>query len=422
VFAVVHYNPSEVLGRSLGQGEMTMARKINRLNARLVATITKIGRHADGGNLYLSISPNGGRRWVFMFRWHGKQTELGFGSARDVTLARARELATEARTQLAEGVRPKGIRTSTGSATFGECADRRIEAMRPSWRSEKHAAQWQMTLRDYAAPLRKMPVDKITTEDVLSVLRPLWSTRPETASRLRGRIEMVLDAAKAQGLRSGENPARWRGHLDQLLHKRPRLTRGHHAAMAYADIPAFMVDLRDRKTAGSIALEFAILTAARSGEVLGARWEEIDLDRGVWTVPAERMKGGCEHRVPLSGRALEIVRDMHEYRTGEHVFPGQRANRPQSVTSLEMVLHRMKIENATVHGFRSSFRDWAGNETGFPREVIEAALAHAVGNAVERAYRRSDALEKRRALMSAWESYCSTLPADKVLPFKRATG
>jgi integrase len=208
-----------------------------------------------------------------------------------VTLARARELASQARAKLAEGVNPRNIRKASAGVTFGECADRLIEAMRPSWRNDKHAAQWEMTLRKYAAPLRLLPADRITTDDVLSVLKPLWNGKPETASRLRGRIERVLDAAKAQGLRSGENPARWRGHLDQLLPKRPRLTRGHHAAMRYADIPGFMSSLQARQSIAALALEFAILTAARTGEVLGARWDEFDLDQAVWTVPAARMKG-----------------------------------------------------------------------------------------------------------------------------------
>jgi integrase len=281
-----------------------MARKINRLNARAVATITKRGRNADGGGLYLSISPNGGRRWVFLYRWHGKPTEIGF-------FARAREKASQARAKLAEGINPKDARRPLEGARFGECADRLIEAMRPSWRNGKHAAQWEMTLRDYAAPLRRLPVDKVTTDDVLSVLKPLWNEKPETGSRLRGRIERVLDAAKAQGLRSGENPARWRGHLDQLLPKRQRLTRGHHAAMSYIELPAFVRDLHGRQATAALALELAILTAARSGEVLGARWGEFDLDRAVWTVPATRMKAGREHRVPLSRRALRIVRAMH---------------------------------------------------------------------------------------------------------------
>jgi integrase len=396
-----------------------MARKINRLSARAVVTITKHGRHADGGGLYLSISPNGGRRWVFLYRWHGKPTEIGFGSARDVTLARARGLAGQARAQLAENVNPKGARKPTEGATFGECADRLIEAMRPSWRNGKHAAQWEMTLRDYAAPLRRLPVDKITTGDVLSVLKPIWNDKPETASRLRGRIERVLDAAKAQGLRSDENLARWRGHLDQLLPKRQRLTRGHHAAMNYADVPAFIADLQSRNAAAALALEFTILTAARSGEVLSARWDEFDLERAVWTVPAKRMKAGREHRVPLSSRALKIVKALRETCDGDFVFPGQNAGLPLSVMAMAMVLRRMRIENATVHGFRSAFRDWAAECTSCSNQVCEAALAHVIENKAEAAYRRGDLFDKRRKLMEAWAAYCATPKAGKVVAFKR---
>jgi integrase len=397
-----------------------MARKINRLNARAVATITKRGRHADGGGLYLSISPNGGRRWVFLYRWHGKPTEIGFGSARDVTLARARELGSQARARLAEGINPKDARRpSSEGATFGECANRLIEAMRPSWRNDKHAAQWKMTLRDYAAPLRRLPVDKITTDDVLSVLKPLWNEKPETAARLRGRIERVLDAAKAQGQRSGENPARWRGHLDQLLPKRQRLTRGHHAAMGYTDVPAFMAELQARQATASLALEFTILTAARSGEVLGARWDEFDLDRAVWTIPASRMKAGREHRVPLSRRALKVVKAMHDARNGDFVFPGQKPGKPLSVMALEMVLRRMKIKDVTVHGFRSAFRDWAAERTNIPNEVCEAALAHVIENKAEAAYRRGDLFDKRRKLMEAWAAYCATSKAGNVVAFRR---
>jgi integrase len=395
-----------------------MARKINRLNARAVATITKHGRHADGGGLYLSISPNGGRRWVFLFRWHGKATEIGFGSARDVTLARARELASQARAKLAEGINPKDARRPLVGATFGECADRVIEAMRPSWRNGKHAAQWEMTLRDYAAPIRGLPVDKVITNDVLSVLKPIWSEKPETASRLRGRIERVLDAAKAQGLRNGENPARWRGHLDQLLPKRQRLTRGHHAAMSYVDLPTFMSDLRARTATAALALEFAILTAARSGEVLGARWDEFDFDRAVWTVPAARMKAGREHRVPLSKRALKIVKAQHEARDNDFVFAGQKPDKPLSVMALEMVLRRMKIQAVTVHGFRSGFRDWAAECTNFTNEVCEAALAHVIENKAEAAYRRGDLFDKRRKLMEAWAIYCTAPKTGKVVTFR----
>jgi integrase len=395
-----------------------MARKINRLSARSVATITSNGRHADGGGLYLSISANGGRRWVFLYRWHGKPTEIGFGSARDVSLGRAREKATQARAKLAEGINPKDTRGLSGGATFGLCADRFIEAMRPSWRNGKHAAQWEMTLREYAAPLRRLPVNKIATDDVLSVLKPLWNEKPETASRLRGRIERVLDAAKAQGLRSGENPARWRGHLDQLLPKRQRLTRGHHAAMGYAEVPVFVKDLRARQSTAARALEFALLTAARSGEVLGLRWLEIDLDRAVWTVPATRMKAGREHRVPLSRPALKVLKAVCDGCDGEFVFPGQKPGKPLSVMALEMVLRRMKIEGVTVHGFRSAFRDWAAERTNFTNEVCEAALAHVIENKAEAAYRRGDLFDKRRKLMEAWASYC-TAPAGKVIEFSR---
>jgi integrase len=396
-----------------------MARKINRLNARVVATITTHGRHADGGGLYLSISPNGGRRWVFLFRWHGKPTEIGFGSARDVTLARARELASQARAKLTEGINPRDARRPSEGATFGKCADRVIEAMRPSWRNVRHAAQWEMTLREYAAPIRRLPVDKITTDDVLSVLKPLWNEKPETASRLRGRIERVLDAAKAQGLRNGENPARWRGHLDQLLPKRQRHTRGHHAAMAYAEVPGFMRNLQARHGTAALALEFAILTAGRSGEVLGARWEEFDINRAVWTIPAARMKAGREHRVPLSLRALKIVKTMQEARNGDFVFPGQKADKPMSVTALATVLRRMKIDGVTVHGFRSSFRDWAAECTNFTNEVCEAALAHVIENKAEAAYRRGDLFDKRRKLMEAWATYCAMPKTAKVVALRR---
>jgi hypothetical protein len=318
-----------------------MARKINRLNARAVATITRRGRHADGGGLYLSISPNGGRRWVFLFRWRGKPTEIGFGSARDVTLARAREMAGQARGKLVENINPKDTRKPSEGATFGECADRQIETMRSSWRNDRHTAQWKMTLRDYATGLRHLPVHQVTTDDVLSVLKPIWNDKPETASRLRGRIERVLDAAKAQGLRSGENPARWRGHLDQLLPKRQRLTRGHHAAMNYSDLPTFISSLQTREVTAASALEFAILTAARSREVLRARWEEFDLDRAVWTVPATRMKAGREHRVPLSQHALKIVKAMYDARNGDFVFAKQETGKPLSVTALLVLLRRM---------------------------------------------------------------------------------
>jgi integrase len=267
--------------------------------------------------------------------------------------------------------------------------------------------------------LRAKPVDTIGTDDVLAILKPIWTTKAETASRVRGRIEKVLDAAKAKGFREGENPARWRGHLDHLLPKPSKLARGHHAAMPYEIVAAFVGDLREREATAALALEFCILTAARSGEVLGARWPEFDLDKKIWTVPANRMKAGREHRVPLSARAVSILKQLEKIKTGEFVFPGQARNRPLSNMAMEMVLRRMKIENATVHGFRSSFRDWAGNVSSFPREVTETALAHVIGDKAEQAYRRSDALDKRRKLMEAWAAYCERRNRNNIVPLAR---
>ncbi len=403
-----------------------MAKEVRKLSARGAATVTKPGRHSDGGGLYLNVTETGARSWVFMWKVAGRRREMGLGSARDVPLARARELAAECRTIIAAGRDPLQVRAESQAAgrkvpTFGECADEFIAAKQSEWRNEKHRAQWSMTLTTYAAPLRKLPVDAIDTAAVLSVLKPIWQAKPETASRFRGRIEQVLDAAKAQGHRMGENPARWRGHLDKLLAKRQKLTRGHHAAMPYSKVPAFLCELRGRQTGSvsALALEFAILTAARSGEVLGARWDEVDKHANIWTVPPVRMKAAREHRVPLSTRALAVLGEAEEARTGDFVFPGSRGGRPLSVMAMEMVLRRMNVDNVTVHGFRSAFRDWAGNETHVPREIAEAALAHIIGDAAERAYRRGDALERRRALMEAWANYCEPNQVENVLPLRR---
>jgi integrase len=302
--------------------------------------------------------------------------------------------------------------------TFRDAAAALMESMSPSWRNAKHRAQWTMTLTVYCAPIASLSVSNVSTDDVLRVLKPLWLTKSETASRLRGRIERTLDFAKAKGMRSGENPARWRGHLDALLPKRQKLTRGHHKALPFDDVPGFMAKLRERSGPAPAALEFAILAAARSGEVLSATWREIDLDARVWTVPAERMKAGRVHRVPLSGRAVAVLETMLAVRTSDFVFPGMLADRPLSVMALEMVLRRMKV-HATVHGFRSTFRDWTGERTVFPREIAEAALAHLVGDEVERAYRRGDALDKRRSLMEAWASFCASTPVGKVVAFAK---
>jgi integrase len=403
-----------------------MARALNKLNARQVATLNRDGRYSDGGGLYLVVGPGASRRWCFLFRWRGKLKEMGLGSLASVSLADARQKAGGARRTVAEGRNPIEDRKAEAAAreaadtNFGAFTDDLVQGLSHGFRNEKHKAQWTMTLTRYAAPLRAMRLDDISTDDILGVLQPLWQSRPETASRLRGRIERVLDAAKAKGLRSGENPARWRGHLDALLPRRQKLTRGHHAAMPHADVPAFIASLRASESISALALEFLILTAARSGEVLGARWDEFDLNGKLWTVPASRMKAGREHRVPLTPRALAILRSVEKVRTADYVFPGQRRSKPLSVMALAMVLRRMQLEHVTVHGFRSAFRDWCGEATAFPRDVAEAALAHAVGDMTERAYRRGDALDKRRKLMAAWASFIEPKLASNVVPIRKA--
>lgn len=386
-----------------------MVRPLNKLSAKAVQNAGP-GRHSDGGGLYLVVSGDARRRWIFRFSKGGKVREMGLGSARDVTLAEARRKAEAARRTVDAGDDPIQARTVIRrvTPTFGAQADDLVEAMKPSWKNAKHSAQWEMTLLVYAEDLRGKPVDQITTDDVVAVLKPIWASKPETASRLRGRIEAVLAAATARGHRSGANPAQWRNHLDRLLPKPKKLKKGHHRAMPFEDVPAFLKRLRVVGGSSAMALEFLILTAARTSEVLGAQWDEIDLESRLWTIPATRMKAGREHRVPLADRAIDILATMAEVRTKDHpfVFPGQKANAGLSGMALEMVLRRLDVE-ATPHGFRSSFRDWAGEKTAFPREVAEAALAHQVGDATERAYRRGDALEKRRELMRDWALFCA---------------
>lgn len=389
------------------------------LTARKVET-AKPGKYSDGGNLYLIVSTTGSRKWVLRFTWRGQAKEMGLGSAASVPLSDARESAATARRKIAQGLNPIDERKRDGGIpTFGAMADDVREALSAGFRSDKHKAQWKSTLKTYAAPLRGKPVDTIGTDDVLAVLKPIWTTKPETASRVRGRIEKVLDAAKAKGFRNGENPARWRGHLDHLLPRPSKLSRGHHAAMPYEDVATFIAKLREREATAALALELCILTAARSGEILGMRWDELDLDKKIWTVPATRMKAGREHRVPLASRAVTILHQLKTIHDGDFVFPGQTRGKPLSNMAMEMVLRRMKIAGATVHGFRSSFRDWAGNVSSFPREVVETALAHVIGDKAEQAYRRGDALDKRRSLMDAWGAYCDPHTEGNVLQMRR---
>jgi integrase len=400
-----------------------------KLNARRVETLTRPGRYSDGGNLYLRISPNGGKRWSFFYRTGDKMRDLGLGSAAkgQVSLAEARDKAAEARALIRAGIDPIAVmgkeareKRDRTIPTFGEFADDYLKSHRPKFRNEKHAAQWEMTLTTYCEPIRSRPVNAIDTEAVLKVLQPIWTTIPETASRLRGRIENILDAARARGFLTGENPARWRGHLKSILPARQRLTRGHHAALPYDDLPAFMTVLRARKSTAALALELAILTAARSGEILNAEWREFDLGKAVWTIPAQRMKAGHEHRIPLTARAVAILKSLHCLPHNEHVFPGNAKAKSLSSKAMTMQLRRMNRGDITVHGFRSTFRDWASEQTSFPHETCEHALAHRISDKAEAAYRRGDQFEKRRKLMEAWAAFCEPKAAGKVVPMKRA--
>lgn len=338
-----------------------MARQLHRLSPRAAITTSIAGRYADGGGLYLVVSPTGSRKWVFRFRWKGKLSDMGLGSASVVPLGRARERAAEARLKIAESINPLAEkRAARAIPTFGDFADDLVESVKSQWSNAKHAQQVKNTLERFAVDLRSLPVDQIDTAKVVDALKPIWTSKAETAGRVRGRIEWVLDAAKAKGYRSGENPARWKGHLDQLLPKRNRLARGHHAALPFADVPAFIENLRGRPATSALALEFTILTAARSGEVRGATWREIDLTKALWTVPAERMKAGREHRVPLSKRAVEILTDLAVL-AGDDLdavlFPGPKGSRSSlSDAAFSALLKRMEKDGAiTPHGFRSSF-------------------------------------------------------------------
>lgn len=385
------------------------------LSARGVATAAP-GRHEDGDGLRLVVSPSGAKRWVFRYSRHGRRREMGLGSYPEIGLAEARELRARAALALHAGRDPiddreAERRANAAGRTFGEVADAFLAVKEAEWRNLKHRDQWRQSLAAHAAPLRPRLVSELSTSDIIAVLTPIQGRAPETASRVRGRIEAVLDYAGAHGLRAGDNPARWKGHLEHLLPKRQRLAQGHHAALPYEQVPSFMARLRGVETVAARALEFAILTAARSGEVYGARCAEVDVATALWTIPAHRMKSGRPHRVPLSPRAVEIVETMGKFRISDFVFPGQRYGKPLSHVSLSKVLDRLDVD-ATPHGFRSAFRDWAGDMTDFPREVAEAALAHVVGDAAEQAYRRGDALAKRTALMEEWATFCGGMISD----------
>lgn len=373
------------------------------------------GRYSDGGNLYLNVSIARTKSWVFMWTQDGKRREMGLGPYPTVSIEKARKKAEECRVHVQEGRDPIAERDKDVGKTFGQCCDEYIEAMKPSWKNEKHIAQWEMTLKHYCAPIRDKRVSIIDTADVLSVLQPIWLEKPETASRLRGRIERVLSYAKVKGYRTGENPAMWRDHLKNVLPGIPKHKKKHHPAMPYEAVPAFVQRLRAMEGMSAPALEFTILTAARSVETYAARWSEIDFAKAVWKVPGIRMKGGEGHEVPLCQRVVDILQPLYETRTSKYVFPGEKPGRHLSSAAMDALLTRMGEDAYTVHGFRSSFRDWVGEITNFPRDLAEIALAHKVGDETEQAYRRGSALLKRRKMMQAWAAYCErSRPANVV--------
>src|SRR5262249_266305 len=383
----------------------------------MVEQFKRPGYYGDGDGLVLRVADSGRKVWLFRYKAQGRVREMGLGPIRDVSLAEAREGAREARRLRRAGIDPIDAKRQRRAAarldaakmiTFSQCAAAYIENHRVGWKNGKHAAQWEATLRTYAYPVfGNLPVAAIDTALVIKVLDPIWSKKPETASRLRGRIEAVLDFAKVRGYRDGENPARWKGHLKEALPAINKVRKlKHHPALPYAEIGAFIADLRTREGGAAAGLEFAILTAVRTGEVIGARWSEIDMRAGVWTIPAKRMKAWVEHRIPLSDEALAVLRRAAVQKVNDVVFCGQKPGRELSNMALLMMLRRMGRDDITTHGFRSTFRDWAAERASAPREVAEAALAHTIDNKVEAAYRRSDLFEKRRALMQRWGSFC----------------
>jgi integrase len=425
---------------------------IEKLKALSVARAKKPGMYGDGGGLYLQVTGAGAKSWLFRFwvperdpatgellrdpatkKVVGTSREMGLGSFTVISLDAARELAADARRLRERGVDPIEARQvakqtaaleKAKALKFKDAAATYIAAHRAGWRNEKHAAQWTATLETYAYPaIGEVSVQAIDTGLVLKVLEPIWTTKPETAGRVRGRVESILDWAKARGYRAGENPARWKGHLDQLLPARSKVRKvKHHAALPFDQIPAFMTALRAQEGSGARALEFTILTAARTGEIIGATMDEINAREKVWTVPAERMKASKEHRVPLGKRALALVDEMKDARgKSPYVLPGGKLNEPLSNMAMLALLERMGRTDLTVHGFRSTFRDWAAERTNFPEWVVEAALAHAVGDKVEAAYRRGDLFEKRRRLMDAWAEFCAKPAAERggVVPMRR---
>ena len=379
-------------------------------------------RLRDGNGLWLNVSKSGKKTWVFRWATGGKAREIGLGSYPSISLLRAREISSDCREMVANGLDPKLERKRETEPTFKECVAEYLEARESEWSNAKHRHQWQQTLGPaYCSHILGTKVSQITTNDVLAVLREPWQSRPETASRLRGRIERVLAYAKVKGWRDGDNPAAWRGNLREALPSQKNRMRGHFKALPYKRLRAFMETLRERSADAARALELLIYTVSRPGNVLTMRWDDIDFEKQLWTIPASNTKTKRDYLVPLPFPAIDILKTLKEGKRSAYVFPGQRRgkgvhkDKPISGMAMEMLLRRMKVDNATPHGFRSTFRDWAGDETNFEREVLEFCLAHSVGNKTEQAYRRSSAVEKRRLVLNAWAEYCNGHSSDNVV-------
>lgn len=404
------------------------------LTALKVARLNTPGRHADGQGLYLQITSSGVKSWLLRYERGGRERWMGLGPLHTVSLQQARERARKARLQLLDGIDPidaqRAKRTAAAleaakAITFEEAVTQYFDTHESQWRNAKHRAQFLSTLRTYAYPkIGKLAVGDIDLGLVLQVIEPIWESKTETASRVRGRIETVLDWATVRGYRNGENPARWKGHLEHVLPARARIAKhSHHAALPYADLPTFMAELRQREGVAAKALEFTILTAARTGETIGATWDEINFSDKTWTVPAGRIKGGREHRVPLSDRSMKLLKSLPTETTNKFVFIGSRSGGLSNM-AMASVLSRMQRTDVTVHGFRSTFRDWAAERTSYQNHVVEMALAHVISNKVEAAYRRSDLLDSRRRLMAEWAQYSASTRAQNrqtnVVPIRPA--
>jgi integrase len=403
-----------------------LAQSIKCLSARRVETVNKRGFHADGGGLYLQVSKFDTKSWVFRFTFKKRSREMGLGPLHTVSLADARDEALKCRKLVREGIDPieqrKYLRGEAQADAlkvmlFRECAKQFISSHSAGWKSEKHASQWISSMEIYVYPVfGDLPVQTIDTGLVMKVIEPIWTTKTETAGRVRGRIENILDWARVRKYREGENPARWRGHLETLLPARSKVKKvKHHAAISYEEIGGFIKDLRNQEGISARGLEFLILTAGRTGEIIKATWDEVELDKAMWVIAADRMKAEKEHRVPLSSAALKVLSGLKETAQSDFIFPGMRLNTSLSNMAFLQLLKRMGRNDLTAHGFRSSFRDWAAERTVYPNEMAEMALAHSVGTKVEAAYRRGDMLDRRRDMMTAWADYCEVYSKGDVI-------